>query len=354
MPLLTLHSTLKPLHIMPAAVTRPIIEVTRLGDPLPQQETHQTASQGSTIAEYAIKAIADGFRPGVSASEQGSDRTKRGEPASDETRSTVALIPEHSLNEAEVGVSEEYMSLRSAGLSREEALARSDKASMWVDGERVDSRIIQVGALNVCSRFKHANKICQTTAAFNGECMSAPLPDTIAHRARLIRIEGNNDAITALTRFPTATPAPILLVISLAAQLALLLTITCSLIPFSRAAPHIKYRLRSSSNKYRGRAYARYGSHTDSVQQLIDHRPFTRIESEAEDARIPFGLFAYAFVALWLGSFAFGVAGADVLLVLTLEAKNSARVMEEKAVLEAGSYCEFRHHDNPGARDKLT
>jgi hypothetical protein len=205
-PLVTVHSTLVSLHVASSAVTRPIIEATRLGDPLPQQEKHQTASQGSTTAEFAIKAIAGGFRPGVSASEEGSDRTKRDEPASDETTSAVALIPDHSLDEVEVGMSEEYMSLRSAGLSKEEALTRSDDTSMWVDGERVDSRILQVGALNVCSRFKHANKICQTAAAFNGECMSAPLPDNIARRAPLMRIEGNNDAITALTKFPTARP----------------------------------------------------------------------------------------------------------------------------------------------------
>lgn len=106
------------------------------------------------------------------------------------------------------------------------------------------------------------------------------------------------DELTGLATFPIDTPAPILLVISLAAQVSLLLTMICALIPWTKSITHLKYRFRSSTGRYRGRAQARQAANTDSICQLVDHRPFDRMKDNRDENRVRFAAYDYAFVAL--------------------------------------------------------
>jgi hypothetical protein len=112
----------------------------------------------------------------------------------------------------------------------------------------------------------------------------------------------------------------------------------CALIPWTKSITHLKYRFRSSTGRYRGRAQARQAANTDSICQLVDHRPFDRMKDNRDENRVRFAAYDYAFVALWLASFAFGIAGADVLLALAMEAKNKARAMGQEAALGSGTY----------------
>ena len=123
-----------------------------------------------------------------------------------------------------------------------------------------------------------------------------------------------------------------LLVISLAAQITLLLCLFGSV--FAKRFLSLSSVI---SSILPGRRHHRGASDTDSVRQLIAHQPFHRLGQDQTE--IKSGAFGYAFVALWLAAFGFGISGADVLLALTMGAKNRGEIMGDQMQLGAGAYC---------------
>lgn len=171
-PLLTVRSSIGPLYGTPAAVTRPIAEVVRLGPAAHKQEEARSSDDGDrqeATSSYATKVIASGHVTDIPPSTGNGHEKRDAGDISTSVKSAIALLPGSMLDEADHVRSEEYEVLRKAGLSDAEAFGRSEDASMWMNGQRIDSRTIRVGALNVCSQFKYAREVCQTVSEFKGE-----------------------------------------------------------------------------------------------------------------------------------------------------------------------------------------
>ena len=164
-PLLRVHTatpthSLETLQGIPAAVVKPIVEVTRLGSPEPQgQQDGKMSTKG-----YASTAVEAGFIPVI----DGHQQIRRQASHGLEDHGALAKDEEHT---------EEYQSLRHAGLSDAEALIQSRKAIALLDGQKIAGRDMRVGTLDICSAFEGQAEHCETVSKFKGQCFAAlPVP----------------------------------------------------------------------------------------------------------------------------------------------------------------------------------